>query len=64
MRKKWRCDGPALGPQAAVLFRGNWGMWVMDGWRLDYNQCRGHGARDDQTPAAFVADCVQWLKNI
>jgi hypothetical protein len=39
-------------------------MWVMDSWRLDYNHRRGHRARDNQTLAAFVANCVQWLKDI
>jgi IS30 family transposase len=32
--------------------------WVIDGWRLDYNHHRPHGALEYRTPAAFVAGCV------
>jgi hypothetical protein len=32
--------------------------WVTDRWRLDYNHHRIHSSLDDQTPAAYEADCV------
>ena len=58
----WRASLWALTNEAP--FHSNSVMWVMDRWRLDYNHRQGHRARDDQTLAAFVANCVQWLKNI
>ena len=32
--------------------------WVIDRWRLDYNQHRPHSALEYQTPAAFAAGCI------
>ena len=32
--------------------------WVIDRWRLDYNQYRPHSSLDYQTPAAFAASCT------
>ncbi len=42
------------GPKTVV----NYGCWVIDCWRLDYNHHRIHSSLDYQTPATYAAGCV------